>query len=61
MKFYFPLTGILNVLNVLSAALIDQKILFYSCSYARLTEACNALTALMYPFKYRLVNWALKI
>ncbi|CAK8676970.1 unnamed protein product [Clavelina lepadiformis] len=44
--------GILNVLNILSAALIDQKLLFYSCSYTRLTEACNALTALMYPFKY---------
>ena len=44
------------MLNILCAALIDQKLLFYSCSYIRLTEACNALTALMYPFKYRLVK-----
>uniref|UniRef100_H2Y620 Myotubularin-related protein 13 n=1 Tax=Ciona savignyi TaxID=51511 RepID=H2Y620_CIOSA len=44
--------GILNVLNILCAALVDQKLLFYSCSYSRLSEACNALTALMYPFVY---------
>jgi len=44
--------GILNVMNVLCAALVDQKILFYSCSYMRLTDACRALTALMYPFTY---------
>nr|CAB3265877.1 myotubularin-related protein 13-like [Phallusia mammillata] len=44
--------GILNILNILCAALVDQKLLFYSCSYNRLTEACNALVALMYPFSY---------
>uniref|UniRef100_H2Y625 UDENN domain-containing protein n=1 Tax=Ciona savignyi TaxID=51511 RepID=H2Y625_CIOSA len=44
--------SILNVLNILCAALVDQKLLFYSCSYSRLSEACNALTALMYPFVY---------
>ncbi|KAL1114877.1 hypothetical protein AAG570_007701 [Ranatra chinensis] len=30
----------------------EHKILFQSQSYTRLTEACRALTALMYPFKY---------
>lgn len=30
----------------------EQKILFQSRSYSRLTDACRALTALMYPFKY---------
>ena len=49
----FMFVGILNVMNVLCAALVDQKILFYSCSYMRLTDACRALTALMYPFTYR--------
>jgi myotubularin-related protein 5/13 len=29
----------------------EQKILFHSKSYARLTEGCRALTALMYPFR----------
>lgn len=44
--------GILNVMNVLTAALVDQKLLFYSCSFSRLSESCNALTALMFPFSY---------
>jgi len=44
--------GILNVMNVLCAALVDQKVILFSCSYSRLTDACNALTALMYPFTY---------
>nr|XP_039258097.1 myotubularin-related protein 5-like isoform X1 [Styela clava] len=44
--------GILNVMNILCAALVDQKLLFYSCSFTRLTESCNALTALMFPFSY---------
>lgn len=30
----------------------EQKILFQSKSYSRLTEGCRALTALMYPFRY---------
>lgn len=30
----------------------EHKILFHSKSYNRLTEACRALTALMYPFRY---------
>jgi len=30
----------------------EHKILFHSNSYTRLTEACRALTSLMYPFKY---------
>lgn len=45
--------GILNVMNVLTAALVDQKLLFYSCSLSRLSDSCNALTALMFPFSYR--------
>lgn len=30
----------------------EHKILFHSKSYNRLSEACRALTALMYPFRY---------
>lgn len=30
----------------------EHKILFHSKSYNRLTDACRALTALMYPFRY---------
>lgn len=48
----FQQLGIKNTLTVFSAALTEQKVLFHSSSYARLNEACHALTALLYPFRY---------
>lgn len=50
-KNYF-FAGIRNVLVLFCAIMTEQKILFHSKSYNRLTEACRALTALMYPFRY---------
>lgn len=44
--------GIRNVLVLFCAIMTEQKILFQSKSYSRLTEGCRALTALMYPFRY---------
>ncbi|GCB85000.1 hypothetical protein scyTo_0025694, partial [Scyliorhinus torazame] len=41
-----------NVLELFCAALTEHKILFLSSSYQRLTEACRALLALMFPLKY---------
>ena len=37
------------------AALTDHKILFTSQSYNRLADTSNALSALLYPLKYRSV------
>lgn len=48
----FQELGIRNVLVLFCAVMTEQKILFQSRSYSRLTDACRALTALMYPFKY---------
>uniref|UniRef100_T1JDW2 Myotubularin-related protein 13 n=1 Tax=Strigamia maritima TaxID=126957 RepID=T1JDW2_STRMM len=48
----FSQLGIHNVLSLFCAALTEHKLLFHSCSYTRLIEACQALTALLYPFKY---------
>ncbi|KAK9886900.1 hypothetical protein WA026_019158 [Henosepilachna vigintioctopunctata] len=44
--------GIRNVLVLFCAIMTEHKILFHSKSYSRLTEACRALTALMYPLRY---------
>uniref|UniRef100_A0A8C3L8P6 SET binding factor 1 n=1 Tax=Chrysolophus pictus TaxID=9089 RepID=A0A8C3L8P6_CHRPC len=44
--------GITNVLYLFCAALTEHKILFLSSSYQRLTDACRALLALMFPLKY---------
>jgi myotubularin-related protein 5/13 len=44
--------GINNTLSIFSAALTEQKVLFYSSSYARLYSACHALTSLMFPLRY---------
>lgn len=49
---YLFLAGIRNVLVLFCAIMTEQKILFQSRSYSRLTDACRALTAIMYPFKY---------
>lgn len=44
--------GIRNVLVLFCAALTENKLLFHSVSYTRLTDGCHALKALLYPFKY---------
>ncbi|XP_017694369.1 PREDICTED: myotubularin-related protein 5 [Lepidothrix coronata] len=49
----FRQLGITNVLFLFCAALTEHKILFLSSSYQRLTDACRALLALMFPLKYR--------
>lgn len=40
------------MLVLFCAIMTEHKILFHSKSYNRLTDACRALTALMYPFRY---------
>lgn len=40
------------MLVLFCAIMTEHKILFHSKSYSRLSEACRALTALMYPFRY---------
>eukprot|EP00108_Taenia_solium_P002239 TsM_000999000 transcript=TsM_000999000 gene=TsM_000999000 len=44
--------GIDNVLLMFTAMLSDQKLLVCSQSLVRLTEACHALTSIIYPLKY---------
>ncbi|KAM6436327.1 myotubularin-related protein 5 isoform 5-T5 [Liasis olivaceus] len=48
----FRQLGITNVLILFCAALTEHKILFLSNSYQRLTDACRALLALIFPLKY---------
>ncbi|CAG9860140.1 unnamed protein product [Phyllotreta striolata] len=48
----FQELGIRNVIKLFCAIMTEHKILFHSKSYNRLTEACRALTAIMYPFRY---------
>uniref|UniRef100_A0A4W4GMM4 SET binding factor 1 n=1 Tax=Electrophorus electricus TaxID=8005 RepID=A0A4W4GMM4_ELEEL len=48
----FRQLGIVNVLCLFCAALTEHKILFLSRSYQRLTDACRALLAIMFPLKY---------
>ncbi|XP_036373424.1 myotubularin-related protein 5 [Megalops cyprinoides] len=48
----FRQLGINNVLYLFCAALTEHKILFLSSSYHRLTDACRALLAIMFPLKY---------
>uniref|UniRef100_UPI00358F28FA myotubularin-related protein 13-like n=1 Tax=Myxine glutinosa TaxID=7769 RepID=UPI00358F28FA len=48
----FHQLGIRNVIMVVCAALTDQKILLHSSSYQRLSEACRAIMALLFPLKY---------
>ncbi|OXB56058.1 hypothetical protein ASZ78_013140 [Callipepla squamata] len=54
----FRQLGITNVLYLFCAALTEHKILFLSSSYQRLTDACRALLALMFPLKYSLPSRA---
>jgi len=48
----FQQLGINSVLTLFSAVLAEQKILFYSSSFSRLTDSCMALTSLIYPMLY---------
>ncbi|XP_051974415.1 myotubularin-related protein 5-like isoform X2 [Xyrauchen texanus] len=48
----FRQLGIVNVLCLFCAALTEHKILFLSSSYQRLTDACRALLAIMFPLTY---------
>ncbi len=50
--FFYLFSGIDNVLLMLTAVLSDQKLLVCSQSFVRLTEACHALTSIIYPLKY---------
>uniref|UniRef100_A0A6A7FYR4 Myotubularin-related protein 13-like n=6 Tax=Hirondellea gigas TaxID=1518452 RepID=A0A6A7FYR4_9CRUS len=49
----FSQLGIRNVLVLFCAAVTENKLLFHSVSYTRLTDGCHALKALIYPFHYR--------
>ncbi|XP_066439636.1 myotubularin-related protein 13 isoform X4 [Eleutherodactylus coqui] len=48
----FQQLGIQNVLSLFCAVLTENKVLFHSSSFQRLSDACRALEALMYPLKY---------
>ena len=48
----FTQLGIRAVLTLFSAILTEQKILFHSASYSRLTDSCMALVSLIYPLQY---------
>ena len=52
-RMYVFFSGISNSLWIFCAALSDHKVLFHSDSFSRLTDTCHALSALMYPLKYR--------
>ena len=55
MQHFVLFAGIQNTLVLFCAALTDHKILFHSQSLSRLTEACQAITLLQYPLKYRYI------
>uniref|UniRef100_A0A8C5QPK5 SET binding factor 2 n=1 Tax=Leptobrachium leishanense TaxID=445787 RepID=A0A8C5QPK5_9ANUR len=48
----FQQLGIQNVLSLLCAVLTENKVLFHSSSFQRLSDASRALESLMYPLKY---------
>ncbi|XP_039617539.1 myotubularin-related protein 5 isoform X3 [Polypterus senegalus] len=48
----FRQLGILNVLYLFCAALTEQKILFLSSSYQRLSDACRGILSILFPLKY---------
>jgi len=48
----FHQLGIRSVLTLFSAILTEQKILFHSSSFSRLTDSCTALVSLIYPMRY---------
>ncbi|KAF4009032.1 hypothetical protein G4228_000385 [Cervus hanglu yarkandensis] len=45
-------SGIQNVLSLFCAVLTENKVLFHSASFQRLSDACRALESLMFPLKY---------
>lgn len=51
-QLLFKQLGKKNVLLLYCAAMTENKILFHSSSYTRLSDSCRALTALMYPLRY---------
>lgn len=44
--------GIQNVVTLWCGVMTEQRVLFKSRAYSRLSDACRALSALMFPFKY---------
>ncbi|XP_078537078.1 myotubularin-related protein 13 isoform X1 [Lissotriton helveticus] len=48
----FQQLGIQNVLSLLCAVLTENKVVFHSTSFQRLSDACRALEAIMFPLKY---------
>ncbi|XP_053576567.1 myotubularin-related protein 13 [Bombina bombina] len=48
----FQQLGIQNVLSLFCAVLTENKVLFHSSSFQRLSDACRAVEALMFPLKY---------
>ena len=48
----FKQLGVRNVLTLFCAVMTELKIVFYSSSFNRLTEACTGLVALIYPMRY---------
>ena len=48
----YLVAGIQNVVTLWCGVMTEQRVLFRSRSFSRLSEACRALTALMFPFKY---------
>uniref|UniRef100_A0A1I8HMA5 UDENN domain-containing protein n=1 Tax=Macrostomum lignano TaxID=282301 RepID=A0A1I8HMA5_9PLAT len=48
----FRQLGIHNCILLVTALLTGCRVALFSYSYARLTSACRALTALLYPFNY---------
>uniref|UniRef100_A0A8C8SVI7 SET binding factor 2 n=1 Tax=Pelusios castaneus TaxID=367368 RepID=A0A8C8SVI7_9SAUR len=48
----FQQLGIQNALSLFCAVLTENKVLFHSASFQRLSDACRALESLMFPLKY---------
>uniref|UniRef100_A0A670I4L6 SET binding factor 2 n=1 Tax=Podarcis muralis TaxID=64176 RepID=A0A670I4L6_PODMU len=48
----FQQLGIQNVLSLFCAVLTENKVLFHSASFQRLSDASRALESLMFPLKY---------
>ncbi|POI29539.1 hypothetical protein CIB84_006712, partial [Bambusicola thoracicus] len=49
---FYVFKGIQNVLSLFCAVLTENKVLFHSASFQRLSDACRALESLMFPLKY---------
>ncbi|OXB80532.1 UNVERIFIED_CONTAM: hypothetical protein H355_016322, partial [Colinus virginianus] len=53
---FYVFKGIQNVLSLFCAVLTENKVLFHSASFQRLSDACRALESLMFPLKYRKIE-----